>query len=45
MTDTTLDALAACLDEIEALAARLERLSLFGLAAKLRATQPTEEAA
>ena len=36
MTDTHLDALAACLDEIESLAAKLERLNLYGIAAKLR---------
>lgn len=36
MTDTTLDALAACLDEIESLAAHFERLHMTGMARWLR---------
>jgi len=54
MTDTHLDALAACLDEIERKAAHFERLNMVGmarwlrgLAARLeeRATQPTGDPA
>ena len=52
MTDATLAALTAALDEIEALAARFERLGMAGVARRLRAgrerveetlTAPTEE--
>ena len=37
MTDATLAAIAATLDEIEGLAARFDRLGLAGIARKLRA--------
>lgn len=37
MTDTHLDALAACLDELEAMADKFARLHMHGVAGKLRA--------